>query len=144
MLEKEKLIICAKLLKCKLETQLTNFGQKYYYDFPNLYIEIGEFVITIHIVHTEIENPKYLLISEKSYVYYDRDFIVGTIISKEGNFIITGFCLEDELEFYSKPSPYPNPYSPCYGIPICKLKNITNLTNIIKQKVINTSNNTIK
>ena len=34
--------------------------------------------------------------------------------------------------------PFPNPYSPCYGIPIRKLnKNITNLTNTIKEKVNN-------
>ncbi len=144
MLEQEKLIICAKQLKHKLETQLTDFKQKYYYKFPNLYIEIGELFITIHIVHTEVENPKYLLMNEKSYVNYDRDFIVGVSISKEGKSIITGFCLEGDLEFYSMPSPYPNPNSPCYGIPICKLKNITNIANIIKLKVQNTFNNAIE
>ncbi len=128
-------------VKSKLETQLTDFKQEYYYEFPNLYIKIGELSVTIHIVHTEVKNPKYLLMNEKSYEYYDRDFIVGVAISKEGNFIITGFCLEEDLEFYSMTKPYPNPNSPCYGIPICKLKNLTNLT---KQKLINTTNNTIQ
>ena len=140
MTTKEKTFEAAKQIKIKLETQLIDFKPRYYYEFPNMYIEIGEFVFIVHLICPKPENPKYILINEKSYVDYDRDFIVGVIMSKEGNFIITGFCLEDELEFYSKPSPYPNPYSPCYGIPICKLKNITNLTNIIKQKVINISN----
>ena len=105
MIEKNKILIFAKLLKQKLETQLTNFKQKYYYEFPNLYIEIEKLFITIHIVHTEVENPKYLLLSENSYVNYDRDFIVGVVISKEEKIKFTGFCLEDDLEFYSMPNP---------------------------------------
>jgi hypothetical protein len=141
---KEKIKQIAIQLKVKLETQLKDFEPKYDYKFPNLSIEIGKLVFVIHLVHTEIKNPTYCLISIKSWLYFKRDFIVQVHISKEEHFRITGFCMEDDLEFYSKPSPYPNPDSPCYGIPICKLKNITNLTNIIKQKIINTSNNTIK